>query len=78
MDKIEEFWTRKRVKFTHLRKLVLFAYICTVSSGSVERLFSILANTFDLQQLRFALEDYSSTSSMMVFNEKFIRAHPYL
>ena len=78
MDRIEDFWHFKRIKFPALSKLVKFAYTCTASSASVERLFSLLKRSFSLQQMKFALEDYVEGSVMLQFNRKFIRAFPHL
>jgi hypothetical protein len=72
MDRIEDFWTFRRQRFPSLSKLVRFAYTCTASSASVERLFSLLKRTFSLQQMKFALEDYVEASVMLQFNRKFI------
>jgi hypothetical protein len=78
MDRIEDFWRFKHINYPALSKLVRFAYTCTASSASVERLFSLLKRTFSLQQMKFALEDYVEGSVMLQFNRKFIRAFPHL
>ena len=78
MDRIEDFWRFKHINYPALSKLVRFAYTCTASSASVERLFSLLKRTFSLQQMKFALEDYVEGSVMLQFNRRFIRAFPHL
>jgi hypothetical protein len=73
MERSESFWATNYIDFPALTELVRYAWTSTSSSGSVERLFSVLKRTFTTQQLASAYIDYVEASCMLQFNKEFIK-----
>ena len=72
LERSESFWATNYIDFPALTELVRYAWTSTSSSGSVERLFSVLKRTFTTQQLASAYIDYVEASCMLQFNKEFI------
>ena len=75
-EKVEEelrliikFWRLNKVRLPYLALLVRYAYCITPSSASVERVFSLLKNSFGAQQ-NLSLEDYIEASLMFQYNNR--------
>ena len=57
-------------RLLHLAKLARFCFSLTPSSAGAERVFSMLKNSFTINQLRSSLEDYTACSVMLQHNKK--------
>ena len=67
---IIKFWRLNKIQIPYLSLFVRYAYcITTPSSASVERVFSLLKNSFGPQQ-NLTLEDYIKTSLMFQYNNR--------
>ena len=66
---IIKFWRLNKIQLPYLSLFVRYAYCITPSSASVERVFSLLKNSFGPQQ-NLTLEDYIKTSLMFQYNNR--------
>ena len=70
MERSSTFWTGVHSRLPHLAKLARFCFSLTPSSAGAERVFSMLKNSFTINQLRSSLEDYTACSVMLQHNKK--------
>ena len=70
MERSSTFWVGVHSRLPHLAKLARFCFSLTPSSAGAERVFSILKNSFTINQLRSSLEDYTACSVMLQHNIK--------
>jgi hAT family C-terminal dimerisation region len=68
MEKCLVFWKMFRLELPNLSALARLCMTLTPSSASVERVFSILKSSFTVNQMTFALEDYTAASVMLQYN----------
>jgi hypothetical protein len=69
MDAVKVFWKTTRQSLGRLNPFVRYCFTIQCSSGSVERVFSVLTNTFGPQQ-DSTYEDYMCLSLMRQFNKR--------
>lgn len=76
LESIAAFWLEHKTNFPFLAKLVRYFYTFLPSSAMSERVFSMLKEAFNLQQLKNTLGDYVGGCVMLRFNRAFIKAYP--
>ena len=66
---VSAWWAAHAADLPAWAELARLVFLASPSSAAVERVFSILRNTFDAGQ-KLALEDYVETSLMLQYNNR--------
>ena len=68
-SEVLDWWHRNEMKFPNWANACKQALIIQLSSGTIERVFSLLQNSFQKQK-KSAMEDYIESSLMLQYNKR--------